>query len=94
MNDLLHACLADLDRRIDAAVEEQLFADWRAFVDGAWQGAIFSPRRLRDAPPGIPWPEVRVNAAFEDFDWMALQQFGACSRSLETGDGVLIARPA
>ncbi len=91
MNDLLHACLADLDRRIDAEVEDRLHSDWRAFVGGDWRDGIFSPRRLRAAPPGVPWPEARVNAAFDDYDWMALQQFGMCSRSLEAGDGALLA---
>jgi hypothetical protein len=83
-------CLADLERRIDPRVEDALIAEWRAFLDGRFAGGIFSPRRSRAAPPGLAWPEARVNAAFEDFDRMALQQFGQCSDALAQASGALL----
>ena len=88
---MIEKYLADLEARIDCGVEERLFAEWKAFVDGAFDGAIFSPRRARRSPPGVAWPRVSVNAALEDADLMALQQLRACSAALAEGSGALMA---
>jgi hypothetical protein len=82
--------LADLEARIDPQAEERLWGEWVDFCDGRFGGDIFSPRRAAKSPPGVEWPAVRVNGALEDFDAMALQQFGACSASLARGDGRLL----
>jgi len=82
--------LADLEERIDPQVEERLWGEWLEFADGRFNGDLFSPRRAAPSPPGLEWPAVRVNEALEDFDLMALQQFGDCSRMLENGDGRLL----
>jgi len=83
--------LVDLERRIDAAVEDRLYAEWRVFTDGEFDGAIFSPQRARHSLPGVAWPRVSVNAALEDYDLMALQQLRACSAGLEEASGALLA---
>ncbi len=88
---MIEKYLADLEARIDADVEERLYAEWRAFADGEFGGAIFSPRRARRSLPGVAWPHVSVNAALEDDDLMALQQLGACSAALAEGSGALLA---
>jgi len=88
---MIEKYLADLEARIDAAEENRLYAEWRAFTDGAFGGAIFSPKRARRSPPGVAWPRVSVNAALEDYDLMALQQLGACSAALAEGSGALMA---
>jgi hypothetical protein len=82
--------LTDLEERIDPEVEERLWKEWVDFCDGRFSGDIFSPRRAVQAPPSVEWPQVRVNAALEDFDLMALQQLGACSEMLTRGDGRLL----
>ncbi len=82
--------LADLEARIDPAVEEALRAEWVEFADGRFTGDIFSPRRAAKSAPAVEWPQVRVNAALEDFDAMALQQLGSCSGMLAGGDGRLL----
>jgi hypothetical protein len=82
--------LEDLERRIDPAVEDDLLARWRAFTAGDFRGDLFVPRRLRQAPPGLTWPAVRVNQALEDFDLMLLQQLGSCSAALASGSGALL----
>jgi len=87
----LERCLADLERRVDPAVEDRLRADYVKFLDGAWPEPIFTPRRPPGAAPGCVWPDIRVNAAIGDFNRMALQQFGACSRLLKEGDGAPLA---
>jgi hypothetical protein len=82
--------LADLEERIDPQVEERLRADWVDFCGGRFAGDVFSPRRVAAPAPRVEWPAVRVNAALEDFDAMALQQFADCSRMLAAGDGRLL----
>jgi hypothetical protein len=86
----LRRCLEDLERRIDPAVEEALWADWARFVEGRWPEPWFAPRRQRSAPPGTEWPVVGVNAALDDFEAMALQQFRICSEQLAGASGALM----
>ncbi len=88
---MLEVLLEDLERRLDPRVEDALHDEWKRFVDGEWRGDIFSPRRMRAAPALSGWPEVPVNEAIADAERMAIQQFGTCSRSLEAGDGALLA---
>jgi hypothetical protein len=83
--------LEDLEQRIDPEVEEALWADWVAFVDGRFTGQIFSPRRARTAPPALDWPHVTVNEALDSYALMALQQLGACSQALAEGTGAVLA---
>jgi hypothetical protein len=90
MDETLTRCLDDLERRIDPADEERLLAGWTEFCEGRFAGDVFSPRRLRPAPPGTQWPAVSVNAALEDYEAMALQQFAECSQRLAGGDGLLL----
>ncbi|MDF1516015.1 MAG: uroporphyrinogen decarboxylase family protein [Anaerolineae bacterium] len=87
---LIEKYLDDLERRLDAEVEDDLLQQWRTFTTGDFTGDIFSPRRLKKLPPSIPWPRVLVNEALESYEMMALQQLGACSRALEDGSGQLL----
>jgi len=82
--------LDDLEARLDPAVEDDLLAQWREFTAGHFRGAIFSPRRRRQAPPSIPWPAVRVNEALDDYDRMLVQQLAGCSAALASGSGALL----
>jgi hypothetical protein len=82
--------LADLEARIDPAVEDGLLAAWRAFTAGQFHGDLFLPQRARKAPAGLPWPAVRVNEALADFDRMLLQQLAGCSAALASGSGALL----
>lgn len=93
MNDTLRRCLDDLEARIDPQEEERLLGEWIDFAEGRFRGDIFSPRRRQPSPPGTEWPRVTVNAALEDYDLMALQQYGQCSAQLaEAGGAVLNVR--
>ncbi len=93
MNDTLKRCLDDLEARIDPQEEDALLSVWRNFSEDRFRGDIFSPRRSRLNSPQIEWPHVPINDALEDFDLMALQQFGACSAQLaEAGGAVLNVR--
>lgn len=82
--------LEDLETRIDPEVEEELIAEWCAFTEGRFHGAVFSPRRRRRAPPALAWPAVRVNDALDDYERMLLQQLAGCSAALANGSGALL----
>ena len=88
---MLHACLDDLARRIDPAVEDALWARWRTFLDGAWRADTFAPQRAAVAAPGRVWPAISVNAALDDREAMLLSQLGGCADSLGAGNGGLLA---
>lgn len=82
--------LEDLERRIDPEAESDLMRRWQEFADGRFDGQVFTPMRPHRSPPGIEWPEVSTNAAIEDHETMALQQFGYCSQTLVGGGGGLL----
>ena len=86
----LRPYLDDLEQRIDNAAEEALLTSWRDFLAGRFTGDIFSPRRSKQAPSALAWPKVPVNTALEDYDQMALQQFGGCSATLAAGNGSML----
>lgn len=90
MNDTLKRCLDDLEARIDPQEEDAILQAWRDFSENRFRGDIFSPRRSRPNPPQVEWPAVSINAALEDFDSMALQQFGGISKTLAAGDGAVL----
>ncbi|MBI4928663.1 MAG: hypothetical protein HY835_12915 [Anaerolineae bacterium] len=90
MKDELKRCLDDLENRIDLDEETALRQAWIEFASGRCQTEIFAPRRSRERPAGIDWPRVPINAALEDLDQMALQQFGLCSDQLARADGSLL----
>ncbi len=88
---MIAAYLEDLERRIDPEVEEGLWTAWTDFADGNATEEIFSPRRVKAAPPGLDWPHVTVNEALDSYEAMALQQLGACSQALAEGTGAVMA---
>ena len=90
MNDTLRRCLDDLEARIDPQEEDAILQAWRDFSENRFHGGIFSPRRSRPNPSKVEWPRVSVNTALADFDQMALQQYGGCSRTLADGGGAVL----
>ncbi|MFO7900053.1 MAG: hypothetical protein R6V58_13460, partial [Planctomycetota bacterium] len=90
MAPTLEQCLEDLEARLDDEVESGLYDEWVRFTNGEFDGDLFRPRRARPAPPAVEWPTVLVNQAIDDFDQMALQQFGMCSAALAEGTGGLL----
>lgn len=90
MNADLERCLDDLERRISPETEERLEAEWHAFAAGMHGDGLFRPRRGTVSPPGTDWPKIPINAALEDFELMALHQYGLCSEVLASGGGALM----
>ncbi|OPZ19787.1 MAG: hypothetical protein BWZ10_00838 [candidate division BRC1 bacterium ADurb.BinA364] len=91
MRSQLARCLDDLEARLDTAEEARLRGEWDAFAQGRLKCDIFAPRRSKPNPPRVEWPRIAVNQALNDFDAMALQQFGLCSQALAKGDGSALA---
>jgi hypothetical protein len=89
--DELAPWLADLERRVDEDTEAALESEWRAFLDGRFTGAIFSPRRRAAAPPSLEWPHIPINDALEDFGLMARRELAGVSAHLAAGDGAPLA---
>ena len=87
---LLKRCLDDLENRIDPCEEDRLFQEWLQFSAGQWKEQYFLPQRSQPNPAGIDWPTVLVNDALENFDRMALQQYGFCSNELARAGGDLL----
>lgn len=90
MNDTLRRCLEDLEARIDPQVEDELLEQWMAFAEGRFEGDLFSPSRGNTPPPTVDWPRPSINQALEDYDLMALQQYGLCSQVLAGGSGAIL----
>ena len=90
MNPTLQRCLEDLETRIDPDEEDSIYQSWLDFVEGRCGQTYFQPRRNYPSPSKVDWPKVPVNSTLDDFDQMALQQFGSCSDQLEKADGNLL----
>jgi len=88
---LIEKYLDDLENRIDEAVEDDLFRQWKDFIDGRIGNNIFSPKRPHKNPAKLKWPDITINEAINDYEKMALQQFGLCSNEIEEGSGKLLA---
>jgi hypothetical protein len=82
--------LDDLEARIDAADEDRLLAEWKAFAEGACPTPVFRPRRARPAPPRRDWPTIPIDDAIDDPRSMLLRQFAMCSGQIAAGGGGLL----
>jgi hypothetical protein len=91
MNQTLRKCLDDLEAHIDPRQEDRLLQEWTGFSAGRFAGTIFAPRRSEPSPPGVEWPTVSINAGLENYDAMALYQYGQCSQRLAEGSGLFLA---
>lgn len=82
--------LADLESRIDPAIEDRLLAQWRQFADLKWTAGAFNPTRERPMPSKLSWPEIRINESLDDQAKMLLHQFKGCSDVLAKGAGNIL----
>ena len=88
--EMIEKYLDDLENRIDPQAEDALVEQWKNFLQGKCPTPVFSPSRPAKRPPLIEWPHILVNDALDDFELMALQQFGACSSALENAAGQIL----
>ncbi len=80
---------ADIESRIDVAQEQKLQQEWMAFASGALTEGMFIPQRT-PAPSAIEWPEVNINAAFEDVELMIYFELKQVSDLLASRAGMLL----
>lgn len=81
--------LQDIENRINLIEEERLAKEWLGFADGLCKEPLFSPNRPA-SQPGIPYPVMYANDAFERVDWMIYQQLKMVSDELAGGKGNLL----
>ena len=60
------ALLNDIESRIDPETEEDLAAQWKAFLYGESKEDIFHPRRKKTSPSGMPIPNININDALAE----------------------------
>ena len=83
----IRSLLEDLERRLDAAVEDDLAAQWEAFLYNRFDGELFTPQRKVVSPPGIPLPDVHINDTIGDVELMLLSQLRDAAWALSTRTG-------
>jgi hypothetical protein len=81
--------LGDLERRIDAPVEEGIAGEWVSFADGGLKEGYFSPSRP-PSPPALDWPDVCINDCIDTTDMMIYQQLKGVSDVLAEGSGEML----
>ena len=78
------ALLEDLEHRLNAAVEDDLAAQWNDFLFDRFDGDLFTPRRKTVSKPGIPLPDIHINDAIDDLELMLRAQLSDAARCLST----------
>ena len=76
--------LEDLERRLDAATEDDLAAQWEAFLRDRFDGDLFMPQRKTVSQPGVPLPDVHINDAISDLELMLRSQLKDAAWTLST----------
>lgn len=74
--------LEDVERRIDPETEDAFNAEWHDFLYGKFTGSIFDPTRKKVSEPAVPFMNVHINDALEDYELMLI-------RHLERVSGIL-----
>jgi len=86
------ALLDDIESRIDPETEEDLAAQWKAFLYGESKEDIFHPRRKKTSLPGVPIPNININDALADVETMLVHQLAGVSHALKTESSNLAVR--
>ncbi|MDD3927603.1 MAG: hypothetical protein PHT33_13185, partial [bacterium] len=74
--------LDDLERQIEPWSESDIFEQWKDFFEGRFDEDVFTPVRRIKKNPAVEWPSVTMNEAMDDFQVMALQQYGTVSQRI------------
>lgn len=74
--------LEDIERRIDPETEDDFISQWSRFTFGQFDGDVFTPKRKKQSPPTVWFPQVNVNDAIEDYDLMLRHQMQGVSAAL------------
>ncbi len=75
---------------MDPQEEQDLFDAWFSFSTGKLSEGYFSPKRKNLNPPKVVWPKISINQGLNDFNKMALREFGNVSNQLAIGSGNIL----
>ena len=80
------ALLEDLERRLDAATEDDFAAQWENFLFHRFDGDLFIPCRKKVTEPGVSLPSIHINDAIDNLELMLRAQLAgaACALSSRT----------
>ena len=78
------AILEDLERRLDSVMEDNLNAQWEAFLCDRFEGDLFTPQRTAVTQPGLSLPQIHINDAIGNVELMLLSQLADASWALST----------
>lgn len=89
---MLKPFLDDLEARINAADEEELYRRWKDFYAGQLRDGIFSVARKNKYPTRVKWPYLLINEAIraDGYEKMLLRELVAVSEALEAGAGSVL----
>ena len=78
------ALLEDLERRLDAATEDDFAAQWEDFLFDRFDGDLFTPHRKKITQPGISLPDVHINDAIDNVELMLRAQLSDAAKALSS----------
>lgn len=76
--------LEDLERRLDAEIENDFAAQWEEFLFGRFDGDIFTPCRKKITQPGVDLPNIHVNDTIDNLELMFYAQLTDAAQFLST----------
>ena len=83
------ALLDDIERRIDPEVEDDLFAQWKAFWNGEITAPVFTPERKKVTAIGTELKKININDALTDVELMLDRELEDVCRKLSSQNKVL-----
>ena len=83
------ALLDDIERRIDPEVEDDLYAQWKAFWNGEITAPVFTPERKKVTAIGTELKKININDALTDVELMLDRELEDVCRKLSSQSKVL-----
>lgn len=78
------ALIEDIEKRIDPDAEEDFKNQWKNFLDGNFEGAIFQPQRKKLSRSELDLKPININDAIVDYDLMLRSQLLGVSSALNS----------
>ena len=86
------ALLDDIEKRIDPAAEDDFRQQWQEFLDGKFEGEIFTPCRRTVSESAVLCRDININDAIGNYELMLASQMEGISRALAGRNRVLDVR--
>ncbi|MGI5893556.1 MAG: hypothetical protein ACOX6P_03080 [Candidatus Merdivicinus sp.] len=82
------ALLEDIENRIDPEAEDDVQKQWKDFLDGKFDGKIFTSCRKTVSEATVPYQNININDAIEDYEKMLVSQMEGVSHILSGTSGI------